>query len=146
PLKAGQGLVTITAGGKTAKLPVTVKSVATPPISFVRDVQPILSKVGCNAGTCHGAAKGRNGFKLSLRGYDVDFDYHALVDDVAGRRVNRAAPDESLMLLKPAQEVPHQGGFVLPKSSQFYRTFRQWIAEGLKSDVAAVGRVAKVDV
>ena len=72
------------------------------PVSFVRDVMPVLSKLGCNAGTCHGAAKGKNGFKLSLRGYDPIFDHRALTDDLEGRRFNRAAPDKSLMLLKPA--------------------------------------------
>ena len=72
------------------------------PSSYVRDVMPTMSKMGCNAGTCHGAANGKNGFKLSLRGYDPLFDHRALTDDLAGRRFNRAAPDQSLMLLKPA--------------------------------------------
>ena len=63
---------------------------------------PTLSKMGCNAGTCHGSANGKNGFKLSLRGYDPLFDHRALTDDLAGRRFNRAAPDQSLMLLKPS--------------------------------------------
>ena len=58
----------------------------------------ILNKVGCTAGTCHGAAKGKNGFKLSLRGYDPILDHRALTDDLAGRRFDRAAPDRSLML------------------------------------------------
>ena len=53
---------------------------------------PILSKAGCNAGTCHGSAKGKNGFKLSLRGYDPDYDHHALIDDIEGRRFNRTDP------------------------------------------------------
>ena len=77
---------------------------------FVRDVMPAMSKMGCNAGTCHGAQSGKNGFKLSLRGYDPLFDHIALTDDLAGRRFNRAAPDTSLMLLKPAGAVPHVGG------------------------------------
>ena len=62
---------------------------------------PAMSKMGCNAGTCHGSLNGKNGFKLSLRGYDPLFDHRALTDDIAGRRFNRAAPDQSLMLLKP---------------------------------------------
>ena len=74
-----------------------------------RDAGPVAS-MGCNAGTCHGAAQGKNGFKLSLRGYDPLFDHRALTDDLAGRRFNRAAPDRSLMLLKPAGAVPHVGG------------------------------------
>ena len=76
---------------------------------FVRDIMPVMSKAGCNAGTCHGSAKGKNGFKLSLRGYDPDFDYQALVKDLSGRRFNRVNVEESLMLLKPTAEVPHEG-------------------------------------
>lgn len=146
PVKAGSGAVLVSAAGKTARLPVQVKSIAAPPISFVRDISPILAKTGCNAGTCHGAQSGKNGFKLSLRGYDLDFDYHALVDDVGARRFNRAAPDQSLMLLKPIQEVPHQGGLVFEKGSRYYSLIRQWIAEGVQSDVPKVGRVARLEV
>jgi hypothetical protein len=146
PLKVGKGTVAVAAGGKTASLPVTVKSVATPPVSFVRDVEPLLNKAGCNQGTCHGAAKGKNGFKLSLRGYDPDWDYHSLVDDVSARRFNRAAPEQSLMLLKPIQEVPHQGGVVFDKNSRFYSLIKQWITEGVKSDVGATARVSRLEV
>ena len=109
PVKAGATRLTVSAAGQTASVPVTVKSVASPPVSFVRDVMPILSKAGCNAGTCHGSAKGKNGFKLSLRGYDPDYDHHALIDDIEARRFNRTDPAQSLMLLKPIGEVPHQG-------------------------------------
>jgi hypothetical protein len=145
PVKVGQGVVEVTAAGRTAKLPVTVKSVKAPPVSFVRDVAPVLSKTGCNAGTCHGAAAGKNGFKLSLRGYDLDFDYQAFVDDVAARRFDRAAPEQSLMLLKPIQEVPHQGGLVFEKGSHPYNIIRQWIAEGVRSDVGKTSRVSRLE-
>src|SRR5438093_3257889 len=132
--KAGSAEVTVSAGGQKTRLEVTVKDATVPEIRFVRDVQPVLSKLGCNAGTCHGSAKGKNGFKLSLRGYDPEFDYHALIDDVSGRRFNRADPDQSLMLLKPIQAVPHQGGFLFDKHSRFYALIRKWIAEGVNSD------------
>src|SRR5262249_14849527 len=69
-----------------------------PKVTFLRDVAPILNKVGCTSGPCHGAAKGKNGFKLSLRGYDPQFDYEALLYDLEGRRFNRADPARSLML------------------------------------------------
>ncbi len=146
PAKTGRGSVTVAAGGLTAPLAINVRSVAPAPISYMRDVQPILSKAGCTAGTCHGSAKGKNGFKLSLRGYDPEWDYHALVDDVNGRRVNRAAPDQSLMLLKPSQLVPHQGGLVFDQNSRHYDIIKRWIAEGVKYDVDHVGRVSKVEV
>src|SRR3954451_1317752 len=79
------------------------------PVTFLRDVAPILNKAGCTAGPCHGAAKGKNGFKLSLGGYDPEFDYRALIHDLSGRRFNRSDPARSLMLLKPTQQCPHGG-------------------------------------
>src|SRR5215471_8466115 len=91
-------------------------------VSFVRDVMPILNKAGCTSGTCHGAAKGKNGFKLSLRGYDPQFDYRALLYDLSGRRFNRAEPAKSLILAKPSQEVAHGGGQRFPTDSDYYRT------------------------
>ena len=77
------------AAGQKARLKVSVINADLPPVRFVRDVMPVMSKVGCNAGTCHGSAKGKNGFKLSLRGYDADYDYAALINDLSGRRFNR---------------------------------------------------------
>src|SRR5947209_5506180 len=56
-------------------------------VTFEFDVQPLLTRFGCNAGACHGKARGQNGFALSLLGFDADFDYHALVDEARGRRV-----------------------------------------------------------
>jgi hypothetical protein len=101
-----------------------------PRVTFLRDVAPILNKVGCTAGACHGAAKGKNGFKLSLRGYDARFDYEALLYDLSGRRFNRADPGRSLMLAKPSQEVAHGGGRRFAKDSDYYRTISNWIAQG----------------
>src|SRR5262245_41359878 len=92
-----------------------------PHVTFLRDVAPILNKVGCTAGACHGAAKGKNGFKLSLRGYDPRFDYEALLYDLSGRRFNRADPGRSLMLAKPSQEVAHGGGRRFAKDSDYYK-------------------------
>src|SRR6266545_1245857 len=100
-------------------------------VTFLRDVAPILNKVGCSAGTCHGAAKGKNGFKLSLRGYDPEFDYQALLYDLYGRRFNRAEPARSLMLAKPTQQVPHGGGLRFPVGSAYYKTILSWIAQGV---------------
>jgi hypothetical protein len=101
-----------------------------PRVTFLRDVAPILNKVGCTAGACHGAAKGKNGFKLSLRGYDARFDYEALLYDLSGRRFNRADPGRSLMLAKPSQEVAHGGGRRFAKDSDYYRTIYNWISQG----------------
>jgi mono/diheme cytochrome c family protein/roadblock/LC7 domain-containing protein len=110
---------------------------------FVRDVNPVLSKLGCNAGTCHGAKDGRNGFKLSLRGYDPGFDVLALADDLAARRVNFANPDDSVMLLKSTAAIPHEGGMRTRSNEKYYHILRQWIAEGakLKTDSPKVTRI-----
>src|ERR1041385_8765857 len=97
-------------------------------VTFLRDVEPILNKVGCTSGTCHGAAKGKNGFKLSLRGYDPEFDYQALLYDMSGRRFNRADPARSLMLAKPTQQGGHGGGLRFDRDSADYQTIYNWIA------------------
>ncbi len=130
PAAVGSTTVQVKAGGQTVDVPVEVRDVAEKPVDFVRDFLPHLSKSGCNQGTCHGAQAGRKGFKLSLRGYDPLYDYRALVDDVSGRRFNRTAPGESLMLLKPTQGVPHEGGFLFAEDSRAYQSIAQWIAEG----------------
>src|SRR5713101_23555 len=93
-----------------------------PRVTFLRDVAPILNKVGCTAGACHGAAKGKNGFQLSMRGYDPQFDYESLLYDMAGRRFNRADPGRSLMLAKTSQEDAHGGGRRFAKDSDYYKT------------------------
>ena len=88
------------------------------------------TRSGCTSGPCHGAAKGKNGFKLSLRGYDPQFDYEALLYDLSGRRFNRADPARSLMLAKPTQEVAHGGGLRFDIGSDYYKTIFNWIAAG----------------
>ncbi len=146
PMAVGATKIIVTVSGVRAELPVDVKSMEAPPVSFVRDVMPLLSHAGCNNGTCHGAAKGKNGFKLSLRGYDPDFDYELLIEDISGRRFNRAFPEQSLMLLKPTSEVPHKGGQVVVPGSRDYELIRQWIAEGANSDVETTQRVERLEV
>lgn len=136
PLGDGTGEIRVTVADQTLAVPVTVQGYATPKaISFVQDVQPALAKLGCNQGTCHGSANGKNGFKLSLRGYDPLQDHRALTDDLAGRRFNRAAPEKSLMLLKPSGGVPHVGGMVTKPGERFYEMLRDWIAAGVKLDL-----------
>lgn len=101
------------------------------PLSFFNDVMPVLSKAGCNSGGCHGKAIGQNGFKLSLYGFNPDYDYAALVHEGLGRRVSPAAPDESLILLKGSGGMPHGGGVRLSVDSESYRLLRRWIEQGL---------------
>ncbi len=98
--------------------------------SFRNNVMPVLTKVGCNQGACHGALAGKNGFKLTLRGYDPDADYETLTRQSVARRVSLADPAASLMLLKPTFTVPHGGGKRFNTDSIEYRILSQWIAEG----------------
>ena len=98
--------------------------------SFRNDVLPVLSKSGCNSGPCHGALAGKNGFKLSLRGYDPDADYRALTRVALGRRVVKTAPAHSLILLKPTATIPHGGGRRFRVGSTQYQIIADWIASG----------------
>ncbi len=127
-------------------LPFVTLAADSAPVSFVRDVMPILNKVGCTSGVCHGAAKGKNGFKLSLRGYDPEFDYRALVQDLSGRRFNRTDPSQSLMLLKPTQEIPHGGGLKLEKDSAYYNIILKWISEGTQFGDPVSAQVTQLEV
>lgn len=145
PKSKGTATLLATYGGKQISVPVKVLDVANPPVSFIREVMPALTKAGCNQGACHGGQQGKAGFKLSLRGYDPQYDYSALTDDLAGRRFNRAVPEQSLMLLKPTQGVPHEGGFLFDEDSRYYHVIRQWIAEGCQFDQATT-RVQSLEI
>jgi len=130
----------------TAFVPLEVAgTAAVPHVDFLRDVNPVLSRLGCNQGTCHGAAKGKNGFKLSLRGYDPVFDVRAFTDDHGSRRVNAASPDDSLMLLKASATVPHAGGLLAKPDDPAYQVIRRWIDEGAALDLGTP-RVVRIDV
>ena len=120
--------------------------VAAEPVTFLRDVAPILNKASCTSGPCHGAAKGKNGFKLSLRGYDPQFDYESLLYDVSGRRFNRAEPARSLMLTKPVQKIPHGGGLRFEADSEYYKVIYNWIAQGVPYGDPAKDAVTALEV
>ena len=102
------------------------------PLSFTHDVQPILTKAGCNAGVCHAKAiTGQRGFRLSVLGFEPEEDYEAIVKQGKGRRVFPPAPEESLLITKGAAIVPHTGGKKLEPGSEEYKTLVRWIAEGM---------------
>jgi hypothetical protein len=103
-----------------------------PQVDFERHVMGLLSKAGCNAGSCHGSFQGKNGFRLSLFGFDPAMDFAALTRDNLGRRVNPVRPDESLLLTKGSGTVPHEGGMRFGKDSWVYATFREWVRGGAK--------------
>lgn len=108
---------------------VCAESPAAPPVSFRFDVLPVLTKAGCNSGTCHGTPTGKNGFRLSLRGYDAATDLHTLTREQQGRRLDRLQPDASLLLLKATNQIPHEGGRRILPGSDSYRLLRDWIAQ-----------------
>ncbi len=112
------------------------KPVAAP--SFRQDIMPILFRAGCNAGTCHGSARGKDGFMLSLFGYDAKGDYFRIVNEMVGRRLNYAVPEQSLLLTKAIGAVPHTGGEQFDKNSGHYDTIRRWIAAGAPDDQGEV--------
>lgn len=114
---------------------------AADPPSFRHDVMPILFRAGCNAGTCHGAARGKDGFMLSLFGYDAKGDYHRIVNEMVGRRVNQAIPEQSLLLKKATGVVPHTGGKRFAKESEHYGTLLKWIQAGTPDDAGDVAVV-----
>ncbi|MBN8421747.1 MAG: DUF1549 domain-containing protein [Verrucomicrobia bacterium] len=136
PDKDGATNVKISFLGKTANIPVNVSgmNVALKP-DYVRDVMPIMSKLGCNQGTCHGAKEGKAGFKLSLRGYDPVYDVLAFADDLSSRRANVASPEHSLMLLKASGSVPHEGGQLTVPGELYYESLKAWIGQGAKLDL-----------
>ncbi|WP_414661839.1 DUF1549 and DUF1553 domain-containing protein [Horticoccus sp. 23ND18S-11] len=146
PLAAGRSHVMIRLAGQTLKLPVeVVRYDPQQKVDFIRDVNPVIAQLGCSSGGCHGAKDGKAGFKLSLRGYDPIYDVRSLVDDHAGRRVNFASPDDSLMLLKTTGAVPHEGGQRTKFDDKYYRILRAWIADGAKLDLASP-RVTRIEI
>ncbi len=131
PAGDGQAIITAKCQGRTASLTVHVKNSHAPfAWGFRNDVLPVLTKMGCNSGACHGASAGKNGFKLTLRGYDPDADYDTLTRQSLGRRVSLSEPSHSLMLLKPTFAVPHGGGKRFSTDSLEYRVISEWIAAG----------------
>ena len=121
------------AGKQTGITEVRTKtdSVRNEPPSFVRDVLPILSKAGCNAGACHAKPEGQNGFRLTVFSFDPLSDHREITQEARGRRIFPASPEESLLLLKPTLAVPHEGGERIEKNSAAYRTIAQWIRGGM---------------
>lgn len=116
------------------------------PVSFRHEVMAVLSKGGCASGPCHGNRQGKGGFKLSLRGESPGEDYLTLVNDLSGRRLDRQSPDDSLLLLKPTGQVPHEGLTRFGTDSVEFRLLRDWILQGARDDGAAAPRLVKLEV
>lgn len=145
----GNGNATITAsvGDQTNTIKVHVENMDQPfQWSFRNHVQSVLTKFGCNSGACHGAAAGKNGFRLSLRGYDPDFDHDAITRQARGRRLVPSDPARSLLLTKPTGVVPHKGGVKFETNSKEFRVLANWIAAGHPAPQESDARIKRLEV
>ncbi len=147
PVADGQTDIVATVGGRTIKAVVTVKdSTKDRPISFNLDVMPVFMRGGCNQGGCHGAARGKDGFRLSLFGMDAPGDYTRLTREMVGRRINLAIPEESTLIEKSIGAVPHSGNQCFDEKSVYYKTMIEWISNGAPSDVPTVAKATGIEI
>ena len=147
PLGDGKTELQIKYGGKQATLPVSVeRAKEDQPISFNLDVMPVFMKAGCNQGACHGSARGKDGFRLSLFGFDAEGDYFRLTRENIGRRINLAIPEESLMIEKALGKVPHTGGERFKADSALCKTLMRWLEAGVPKDPTNIPKVASVEM
>ncbi len=147
PLADGQSQLVVEYAGHSANIPVVVKDAAAPrPVSYQLDVMPVFMRAGCNVGGCHGAASGKDGFHLSLFGYDPEADYHSLTREIGFRRLNLAIPERSLLLEKAIGEAPHTGGKRFEKNSEYYQTLLNWIKAGAPKDPGEVPTVETIEL
>ena len=147
PRGEGKTEISIQFGDQTVPVAIEVRGIRSPaPVSFHHQVIPILSKAGCNSGSCHGKAEGKNGFKLSVFGFDPLADHKALVKESRGRRISIAAPETSLMLRKATAQLPHGGGRKIEQNSLWHRRLLRWISEGAQLDDDSENRVQSIEV
>jgi hypothetical protein len=147
PEKEGEAVLRVQAAGQMVRIPVRVTDMVHPrPASFRHELIAALNVGGCNAGACHGTPSGKNGFRLSLRGYDPAADYLQLTRDVMGRRTDRLHPDASMILQKPLGRIPHEGGLRFQANSVPAQVIRTWIAEGLQDDPADLPALQTIEV
>ena len=147
PLSTGSTAIRATVGNLTATAIIRTTGIEGPAEwNFRNDVIPVLTKSGCNMGACHGAAVGKNGFKLTLRGYDPEADYKILTREALGRRIDPQEPARSLILLKPTLAIPHAGGRRFGTDSREYQILLGWISEGTKPPTPQDQRVTHISV
>jgi hypothetical protein len=147
PEKEGETALRVQAAGQSVRIPIRVTELANPrPASFRQELIAALNVGGCNAGACHGTPSGKNGFRLSLRGYDPAADYLQLTRDVMARRTDRLNPDASMILQKPLGKIPHEGGLRFQEKSLPAQVIRTWIAEGLQDDPADLPALQTIEV
>jgi hypothetical protein len=137
PLADGTATLRVAHADHVREVPLVVVSAASdPPLSFRLDVMPVFARGGCNMGSCHGAARGKDGFRLSLFGFDPAGDHQRLTREMPGRRIDLAHPEQSLLLLKATGAVPHTGGRRFPADGDLADRLVRWIAAGAPDDPA----------
>ena len=147
PLADGHATIAAVVQNQRAGASLDAKDFSTiTPFSFRNDVLPVMTKMGCNSGPCHGAAAGKNGFKLTLRGYDPEADYYTLTHQALARRTERMEPARSLILLKPTMTIPHGGGRRFLPDSPEYKIISGWIAQGMPAPYESDARVTAIQV
>ena len=139
PVGDGMTELKVEFGGQAVTIPVKVERVAEArPISFKLDVMPVFMKTNCNTGSCHGAARGKDGFRLSLFGFDPNGDYLRILREQPGRRIDAAVPEASLLIEKAIGVVPHTGGKRFERQSELCETLLEWINAGCPQDPATI--------
>lgn len=147
PVAAGAAEITVRYQTQESRIPIQIANLDTSrPIDFSNEIEPLLSRFGCNAGGCHGKASGQNGFKLSLFGFDTNFDYQALVQEARGRRISASSPDRSLLLRKAAGQAPHGGGKRIEPGTEAYHLIEQWIEQGAPRSAETAAKLTKIEV
>jgi len=145
-LSGGDATVTASHDGLSATAKVLSVPTTEHGVSFDSEVVPVLMRYGCNSGGCHGASRGKQGFRLSLFGYDPDSDHFRLTREFVNRRINVADPDDSLLLQKSLATVPHGGGRRMDAADPNYALLRQWIAEGAEQEPESAAKMTGVEV
>ena len=147
PTSDGETNLRVTYKNFTKEIPVmVVNSQEDAALSFQLDVMPVFSKTGCNAGSCHGAARGKDGFRLSLFGYDAKGDYFRLTREMLGRRIDVALPDDCLLTNKATNRVAHTGGKLFDADSEYYGILKRWLEEGANFDGDEVATVTSIEL
>jgi hypothetical protein len=142
----GSGELIASFDGSTVKVPVEVLPERKHELSFINDIVPVFTRANCANSNCHGSVRGQKGFKLSLFGSDPELDYDAITKNSDGRRIDRANPSKSLVLLKPTFQVPHGGGPRFKVDSPEYKLMLEWLSKGAPFDEPGQARLAKLSV
>lgn len=147
PVADGETELICDYGGSQIRIPVKIaRSSETVPLSFEKDIVPILTRSGCNTGSCHGAARGKDGFMISLFGYDPTGDYARITREIGIRRINLAVPEESLILTKSTGEVTHTGGKLFGRESVYYESILEWLRGGAQGDATPPPYVTQLEI